>query len=103
MPAFDEETFGPLAAIVGARDEEEALALANRSSYGLGAALFTQDVARGERLARERLDAGSCFVNDFVRSDPRLPFGGIKDSGFGRELAAFGMHEFVNVKTIVAR
>ena len=103
MPAFDEETFGPLAAIVPARDEDEALALANDSSYGLGAALFTKDVLRGERLARERLDAGSCFVNDFVRSDPRLPFGGIKDSGFGRELAEFGMREFVNVKTVVVR
>ena len=103
MPAFDEETFGPLAAIVPARDEDEALALANDSSYGLGAALFTRDIERGERLARERLDAGSCFVNDFVRSDPRLPFGGIKDSGFGRELAAFGMREFVNVKTVVVR
>ncbi len=101
--AFDEETFGPLAAIVSARDEEQALELANASAYGLGAALFTQDVERGERLARERLHAGAVFVNDFVRSDPRLPFGGIKDSGFGRELSAFGMREFVNVKSVVVR
>jgi succinate-semialdehyde dehydrogenase/glutarate-semialdehyde dehydrogenase len=103
MPAFDQETFGPVAAIVGASDEEQALELANRSGYGLGAALFTRDVERGLWLARERLEAGSVFVNDFVRSDPRLPFGGIKDSGFGRELAAQGLREFVNVKTVVAR
>ncbi|ADI13279.1 NAD-dependent succinate-semialdehyde dehydrogenase [Truepera radiovictrix] len=100
MPAFDEETFGPVAAIVRAEDEEEAIALANRSPYGLGAAVFTRDRSRGERIAEERLEAGSCFVNAFVRSDPRLPFGGIKRSGYGRELAAFGIHEFVNVKTV---
>ncbi|MGH2569854.1 MAG: aldehyde dehydrogenase family protein, partial [bacterium] len=69
-------------------------------SYGLGAAVFTRDRARGERIARERLQAGCCFVNDFVRSDPRLPFGGIKDSGWGRELGPFGIREFVNVKTV---
>ncbi len=101
MAAFEEETFGPLAAIVPASDEEVALTLANATAFGLGAAVFTRDVERGEHLARERLEAGSVFVNDFVRSDPRLPFGGIKDSGFGRELAAFGMREFVNVKTVV--
>jgi succinate-semialdehyde dehydrogenase/glutarate-semialdehyde dehydrogenase len=101
MPAFDEETFGPAAAIVAAKDEDEAFALANATAYGLGAALFTRDVERGLALARERLDAGNVFVNDFVRSDPRLPFGGIKDSGFGRELSAFGLREFVNVKTVV--
>ena len=101
MPAFDEETFGPAAAIVAAKDEDEAFALANATAYGLGAALFTRDVERGLALARERLDAGNVFLNDFVRSDPRLPFGGIKDSGFGRELSAFGLREFVNVKTVV--
>jgi len=103
MPAFDQETFGPVAAIVAARDEDEALELANHTSYGLGAALFTRDVERGERLARERLEAGSVFVNDFVRSDPRLPFGGIKDSGFGRELSGFGLREFVNVKSVAVQ
>jgi succinate-semialdehyde dehydrogenase/glutarate-semialdehyde dehydrogenase len=102
MPAFDEELFGPVAAIVAARDQAHALALANATSYGLGAAVFTRDVERGLRLAREELHAGSVFVNDFVRSDPRLPFGGIKDSGYGRELACHGLREFVNVKTLSA-
>jgi succinate-semialdehyde dehydrogenase/glutarate-semialdehyde dehydrogenase len=103
MPAFDEELFGPVAAVVAARDQAHALALANATSYGLGAAVFTRDVERGLRLAREELHAGSVFVNDFVRSDPRLPFGGIKDSGYGRELAHHGLREFVNVKTLSAR
>jgi succinate-semialdehyde dehydrogenase/glutarate-semialdehyde dehydrogenase len=100
MPAFDEELFGPVAALCWARDEEEALELAARSDYGLGASLFTADVSRGERLARECLHAGSVFVNAFVKSDPRLPFGGVKDSGFGRELADEGLREFVNIKSI---
>jgi len=100
MPAFDEELFGPVAAVIAARDEKEAIRLANRSVFGLGAAVFTGDRARGERIARHELEAGSCFVNAFVRSDPRLPFGGIKQSGYGRELGAFGIREFVNVKTV---
>jgi succinate-semialdehyde dehydrogenase/glutarate-semialdehyde dehydrogenase len=100
MPAFDEEMFGPAVALVSAADERAGLALANNTSYGLGAAVFTGDVARGERIAAEGLEAGSCFVNAFVRSDPRLPFGGIKQSGYGRELSAFGIREFVNVKTV---
>ncbi|MCS7091445.1 MAG: NAD-dependent succinate-semialdehyde dehydrogenase [Verrucomicrobiota bacterium] len=103
MPVFEEETFGPVAAIVPARDEAEAIQLANQSPYGLGAAIFTRDIARGERLAREHLDAGMCFINDHVRSDPRLPFGGIKHSGYGRELATFGLREFVNIKTVCVR
>ena len=101
QPAYEEELFGPVAAILAARDEAHAVRLANDTSFGLGAAVFTRDVERGLRLAREELHAGSVFVNDFVRSDPRLPFGGIRDSGFGRELASFGLREFVNVKTIV--
>lgn len=100
MPAFDEETFGPLAAIVSARDEADAVELANRSCFGLGAAVFTRDLRRGEVLAKDFLEAGSCFVNAQVRSDPRLPFGGVKASGYGRELSAFGIREFVNVKTV---
>jgi len=100
MPAYDEELFGPVAAILEAEDEEDALRLANDSSFGLGAAVFTGDTARGEEIAATRLEAGCCFVNAFVRSDPRLPFGGIKDSGYGRELSAFGIREFVNVKTV---
>lgn len=101
MPAFDEETFGPVAAITQAEDAEEAIRLANASSFGLGAAVFTKDVERGKRIASDRLNAGCCFVNDFVRSDPRLPFGGIKKSGYGRELSAFGIREFVNIKSVV--
>src|SRR5690606_39026070 len=96
MPAYEQELFGPVAAILPARDEEEALRIANDSRFGLGAAVFTADTERGERIAREQLRAGACFVNTFVRSDPRLPFGGIKESGYGRELSSFGLREFVN-------
>lgn len=103
MAAFDEELFGPVAAIVPARDEAEAIALANRTPYGLGAGVFTRNRRRGERLAREQLDAGNAFVNEFVRSHPTLPFGGIKASGHGRELGAWGLREFTNVKTISVR
>jgi len=100
---YREETFGPVAAIIGVRDEAEAIRVANDTTFGLGAAVFTRDRARGERIATQELQAGCCFVNDFVRSDPRLPFGGIKDSGYGRELAAFGIREFVNVKTVAVK
>jgi succinate-semialdehyde dehydrogenase/glutarate-semialdehyde dehydrogenase len=101
MPAYDEELFGPVAAVVPVEDEAEALRAANDSSFGLGAAVFTRDLARGERIAAEEIEAGSCFVNDMVRSDPRLPFGGIKESGYGRELSSHGIREFVNIKTVV--
>jgi succinate-semialdehyde dehydrogenase/glutarate-semialdehyde dehydrogenase len=100
MAAFDEETFGPVAALVSARNEDEAVRLANQSSFGLGAAVFTRDLERGGRVAR-RLEAGCVHVNDFVKSDPRLPFGGIKKSGYGRELGLLGIREFVNAKTVV--
>jgi len=100
MPAHDEELFGPVAAVIAARDEGEAIRIANDTTFGLGAAVFTRDLARGERIAREELQAGSCFVNSFVKSDPRLPFGGIKESGYGRELGSYGIREFVNVKTV---
>ena len=102
MPAHDEELFGPVASVIAAEDEEDALEIANRSVYGLGGAVFTQDRARAERFAAE-LQTGAVAINDFVRSDPRLPFGGIKDSGFGRELAEFGLREFVNIKTVTLK
>jgi succinate-semialdehyde dehydrogenase / glutarate-semialdehyde dehydrogenase len=100
MPAYDEELFGPVASIIAARDEQDAIRIANDSQFGLGAAVFTRDVERGQRIARE-LEAGSTFVNGLVASDPRLPFGGIKMSGYGRELSAYGIREFVNIKTVV--
>ncbi|RMI03532.1 MAG: NAD-dependent succinate-semialdehyde dehydrogenase, partial [Calditrichaeota bacterium] len=100
MPAFDEETFGPVAAIIPVRDEAEAIQVANNSPFGLGAAVFSRDVARAERIAAEELEAGCCFVNAFVKSDPRLPFGGIKESGYGRELSHYGIKEFLNIKTV---
>jgi succinate-semialdehyde dehydrogenase/glutarate-semialdehyde dehydrogenase len=100
MAAGSEETFGPVGAVLRARDEDHAIELANSTSFGLGAAVFTQDLERGERIAAEELAAGCCFVNDLVASDPRLPFGGIKDSGYGRELSHLGIREFVNEKTV---
>lgn len=100
MPAYAEELFGPVAAIIPVRDERAALRVANDSVFGLGAAVFTRDLARGERIAASDIQAGSCFVNSFVRSDPRLPFGGIKESGYGRELGRAGIREFVNLKTV---
>jgi succinate-semialdehyde dehydrogenase/glutarate-semialdehyde dehydrogenase len=99
MAAFEQETFGPVAAVTRARDADETVELANRSRYGLGASIWTGDPARGEALAA-RIEAGSVFVNGIVKSDPRLPFGGIKASGYGRELAREGIREFVNLKTV---
>jgi succinate-semialdehyde dehydrogenase/glutarate-semialdehyde dehydrogenase len=99
MAAFDEETFGPVAAIIRARDPGEAVRVANQSRYGLGASIWTRDADRAQRLAGE-IEAGCVFINGIVKSDPRLPFGGIKNSGWGRELSQFGIHEFVNIKTI---
>ncbi len=101
MPAHDDEIFGPVAAIIGAADEAEAIAIANASPFGLGSAVMTENLARGERIAAEELDAGMAFVNQNVRSDSRLPFGGVKDSGYGREVAHFGILEFVNIKSVL--
>lgn len=100
MPAYEEELFGPVAAIIPVKDEKEAIQVANDSVFGLGASVFTKDLIRGEQIAATELEAGSCFVNTFVRSDPRLPFGGIKESGYGRELSHYGIKEFVNIKTV---
>jgi succinate-semialdehyde dehydrogenase/glutarate-semialdehyde dehydrogenase len=99
MPCFEEETFGPVAAIIRADDERHAVSLANRSSFGLGASIWTRDLDRARELAR-RIHTGSVFVNSMVASDPRLPFGGIKESGLGRELGAHGIRELTNVKTV---
>ena len=103
MPAFDDEIFGPVASIVPVKDEAEAIRLANQTPFGLGSAVFTRDVEKGERIAANEIEAGCCFVNDFVRSDPRLPFGGIKESGYGRELSEMGIREFTNMKTVYIR
>ena len=100
MPAFNQELFGPVASVIAAEDEEDAISKANDSDFGLGAAVFSQDLERARHIAAHRLEAGTCVVNDFVRSDPRLPFGGIKQSGYGRELSHFGMREFVNIKSV---
>ena len=100
MPAYDEELFGPVASVIKVKDKEEAVSVANDSKYGLGAAVFTKDRKKGEYIATRELHAGACFVNAYVRSDPRLPFGGIKQSGYGRELSKEGMMEFVNAKTV---
>ena len=85
------------------KDEKEAIKVANDSLFGLGAAVFTQDLAKGERIAATEIEAGCCFVNAFVKSDPRLPFGGIKESGYGRELSHYGIKEFVNMKTVFVK
>jgi succinate-semialdehyde dehydrogenase / glutarate-semialdehyde dehydrogenase len=100
MPAYDDEMFGPVAAIIAVPDEAEAIRVANDSIFGLGAAVFTRDLAKGERIATQELEAGCCFVNALVKSDPRLPFGGVKTSGYGRELSHYGIKEFVNIKTV---
>lgn len=100
MPAYDEEMFGPVAAIIEAENEEDAIRLANDSEYGLGAAIFSKDRERAEKLAAGGIQAGNVFVNAQVHSDARLPFGGVKHSGYGRELGLYGLHEFTNIKTV---
>jgi len=100
MPAYDEELFGPVAAIIEAKDEKDAIRIANDSIYGLGAGIFSKNRKRAEAIAAKELQAGNCFVNAFVHSDARLPFGGVKQSGYGRELSIFGIREFVNMKTV---
>jgi succinate-semialdehyde dehydrogenase / glutarate-semialdehyde dehydrogenase len=99
MPAFDEETFGPLAAFIRAEDEEEAFKLASQSNYGLGATIFTRNIDKA-RCSVSEIPDGSLFINELVKSDPRLPFGGTRNSGYGRELSRKGILEFVNKKTV---
>ena len=103
MPAYEEELFGPVASVIKVKDLREAVRVANDTEFGLGAAIFTSDLRKGENIAEMQLQAGSCFVNEFVKSDPRLPFGGIKTSGYGRELSEQGIKEFVNIKTVVVK
>eukprot|EP00755_Sulcionema_specki_P005092 Sspe_Gene.4759::Locus_1563_Transcript_2_2_Confidence_0.800_Length_1542::g.4759::m.4759/K00135/gabD; succinate-semialdehyde dehydrogenase / glutarate-semialdehyde dehydrogenase len=100
---YDEEIFGPVASVMKAKDEKEAIAIANSSRYGLGSSVYTTDLERGERIAREEMQSGLSFVNDFVKSDARLPFGGVKDSGYGRECGEVGLDAFCNIKTVVVR
>jgi succinate-semialdehyde dehydrogenase/glutarate-semialdehyde dehydrogenase len=99
MPMFTEETFGPAAAVTRARDTEHAIELANDSPFGLGGNLWTRDIGRARELAHY-LESGAVFINGMTASDPRLPFGGVKRSGYGRELSSFGIREFVNIQTI---
>ena len=99
MPVYDEETFGPVAAVIRVRDAEEALKVANDTEFGLGSSIWTKDVERGEMMA-ERVEAGLVFVNGMVASDARLPFGGVKRSGYGRELSSHGIREFTNIQTV---
>jgi succinate-semialdehyde dehydrogenase/glutarate-semialdehyde dehydrogenase len=103
MVAFDDEVFGPLIAIIEADSDAHAVELANQSVFGLGSAVFTKDLAKGAKLAVSEMEAGMCFVNDFCKSDPSLPFGGTKTSGLGRECAQFGLMEFTNIKTIAVK
>jgi succinate-semialdehyde dehydrogenase / glutarate-semialdehyde dehydrogenase len=103
MPAYHEELFGPVATVIQVGSEDEAIEVANDSVFGLGGAVFSKDVERAERIAAEEIDVGCCFVNDLVKSDPRLAFGGTKESGYGRELGPFGPREFMNVKTVSVR
>lgn len=103
VPAYEEEVFGPVAAIIPARDEADAIRIANSSRFGLGSGVLTRDLQRGETIAAEMLEAGMSFVNTNVRSDPRLPFGGVKESGYGRECSQFGIHEFVNIKSVLVQ
>jgi succinate-semialdehyde dehydrogenase/glutarate-semialdehyde dehydrogenase len=100
MPAYDDEIFGPVASVIKAKDETDAIRIANDTKFGLGACVFTEDIERGEKIARDEINSGSCFVNQYVKSDPRLPFGGINTSGYGRELSYYGIREFTNIKTI---
>ncbi|MGD8843760.1 MAG: aldehyde dehydrogenase family protein, partial [Gammaproteobacteria bacterium] len=100
MAAWSEELFGPVATLIRVRDEREALEVANGTEFGLGGAVWTRDLARGERIAAQGIASGAAFVNEMTKSDPRLPFGGIRHSGYGRELGVHGIREFVNAHTV---
>jgi succinate-semialdehyde dehydrogenase/glutarate-semialdehyde dehydrogenase len=102
MPVYDEETFGPVAALITVKDEGEAVAVANDTPFGLGASVWSRDLERGKRVARQ-IESGMVFVNEMSMSLPQMPFGGVKRSGYGRELSDYGIKEFVNIKTICLR
>jgi len=102
MPVYDEETFGPVAALIEVNDEKEAIHVANDTGYGLGASIWTNNVKKAEQLSKH-LQAGNVFINEMVKSDPRLPFGGMKKSGYGRELSHYGIKEFVNIQTVYVK
>jgi len=99
MPVYNEETFGPVAAIIKVNDEKQAVKIANDTCFGLGASIWTQDSKKAEKVSKN-IEAGNVFINEIVKSDPRLPFGGVKKSGFGRELSYHGIREFVNIQTV---
>ena len=103
MAAYSEELFGPVAVIIEAKDEKDAIKIANDTEFGLGSAIFSKNRKHAETIAQQWIQAGNCFINAAVHSDPRLPFGGIKNSGYGRELSVFALREFVNIKTIVVQ
>jgi succinate-semialdehyde dehydrogenase/glutarate-semialdehyde dehydrogenase len=100
MAAWSEELFGPVATLIRVKDEKEAIEVANGTEFGLGGAVWTRDLARGERIAADEIQSGAAFVNDMSKSDPRMPFGGIRNSGYGRELSSYGIREFVNVHAV---
>lgn len=100
MPAYTQELFGPVAIVIRAKNEEDAIQISNSSEFGLGGGVMTGDFERGLKIARDKLDTGNVAINGFVKSNPSLPFGGVKNSGYGRELSRFGIHEFVNIKTV---
>jgi len=102
MKVLKEEVFGPIAPIIVVNSEDEVIRVANATEYGLGASIWSRDLARAERVA-ERIESGAVAINDMVKSDPRLPFGGVKRSGIGRELSHYGLKEFVNIKSVVVK
>jgi len=101
QPAYDDELFGPVAALIRAKDDEDAMRIANDSRYGLGGGIISKDVKRATELASKYFDTGMVFINGFGVATPEMPFGGVKDSGYGREHGGFGMHEFVNIKSVI--
>ena len=101
MPAYDDELFGPVASLIKAKDANDAMDIANSSRFGLGGGIFSKDEEKAKELAKYHFDTGMVFINSFGLAKPNMPFGGVKDSGYGREHGSFGLHEFVNVKAVM--